>query len=116
MSGRSQLAVCQLTKWWVADLLARPWNTFLRVSHRPTGSELAGAPPTSSWSPVPDWRRSGCRRMMTSLMMSQTTLEVLPVTSHDVIGKRQIGFTDWTNQIQPPPTRCHCLLAPPIRL
>lgn len=50
MSGRSQLAACQLTMWWVADLLARPWNTFLRVSHQPTGSELAGAPPTSSWS------------------------------------------------------------------
>lgn len=36
MSGRSQLAVCQLTKWWVADLLARPPLEHIPEGESPT--------------------------------------------------------------------------------
>lgn len=63
-------------------------------------------------SNVPDYKRSVCRQVMTSLTMSLMTSQELQVASEDAIRKRQSAFTEWTNQIQPPLTCFHCLLFP----
>lgn len=115
MIGRSQLAVCQLTERRAAASLGRHWNTFLRMNHQPTGSELAGAPPTASW-PLK------CSRLEATVGDGVTddvtddagrSRQPRPMMSR---GERQIGFAARTKHFQPAPTRCRCLLAPPTRL